>query len=170
MKISEIYGKEVKNKEGKTCGWVRGVIGTAGALQFLQCFDGEEREFDIDVKDVLRFGEEIIFEDRFAAKAESRDMRLGIPAYNESGIFLGYLAEIEQGKNGSKYVIGRKKYSADEVSAADAVIVHGGRTLKENVVSADGAIVLKKGTKLNDDALKRAEDAGEYFQAQLKTI
>lgn len=170
MKISEIYGKEVKNEEGKTCGWVRGIIGTAGALQFLQCFDAEEREFNIDVKDVLSFGEHIIFEDRAAAKAECRFMRLGIPAYNESGAFLGYLAEIEQGKNGTKYLIGKKKYSADEVSAGDAVIVHGGRTLKENVISSDGAIVLKKGTKLDTEALKKAEDAGEYFQAQLKTI
>ena len=170
MKISEIYGKEVKSKEGKLRGWVRGVIGTAGALQFLQCFDEEEREFDVDVKDVIKFGEIIIFEDRAAAKSESRDMRLGIPAYNESGVFLGHLKEIEQDRNGTKYVIGKKRYDASDVSAGDAVIVREKRTLKENVVSEDGAIVLKKGTVLSDEALKRAEIAGEYFQAQLKTI
>ena len=67
------------------------------------------------------------------------------------------------------YLIGKKKYRPEFVAVGDAVIVRAPRTLKENVTSG-GAVILKKGTPLTPDALKKAEEAGEYFQAQFKSI
>lgn len=170
MKLSELYGKAVTSTDGKTSGWVRGVLGTDGKPQFLQCFDGQEREFDIDIKDIKSIGKDIVFEDRSAVKKACGSIRLGLPAYSESGAFLGHLTEITQSHGGAQYVIGKRKYAAEYVTAGDVIIVRMPRTLKHDVTSADGAIILKKGERLTDGALKKAEDAGEYFQAQMKTI
>ena len=171
MKLSSIYGKEVESTDKGRRGWVRGVCGFGGAPQFLQCFDEEEREFDIDIKNVVAFGEKIIFEDRAAARSKSRNMRLGVAAYSEYGNFLGHLTEIVTDRGGGvRYVIGKKSYRPEDVTTGDVMIVHPPRTLKDNVLTEDGAVVLKKGTALTGEALKKAEAAGEYFQARMKTI
>ncbi len=170
MKLSEIYGKEAVSRDGKHRGWVRGVLGNGSTPQFLQCFDGDEKEFDIDIKDVTYVGEKIVFDDRTEIKRGCRNMRLGLPAYDEAGKFLGHLSDLESGKDGLfYYLIGKKKYRPEFVAVGDAVIVRAPRTLKENVTSG-GAVILKKGTPLTPEALKKAEEAGEYFQAQFKSI
>ena len=56
------------------------------------------------------------------------------------------------------------------MTAGDALIVRAPRTLKQSVTTEDGDVVLKKGCALDGEALKKAEEAGEYFQAQMKTI
>ena len=169
MKLSDIYGKEVESKDKKRRGWVRSVLGKGGAPQFLQCFDGEEREFDVDWKDIVHIGDKIIFDDRAAEKKNCSPLRLGLPAYDDTGRFLGNLSDISVGKEGVFYVIGRKKYRPEYISVGDVLIVHPPRTLKENV-TAGGAVILKKGSPLTPEALKKAEEAGEYFQAWLKRI
>lgn len=169
MKLSDIYGKEVESKDKKRRGWVRSVLGKGGAPQFLLCFDGEECEFDVDWKDIVHIGDKIIFDDRAAEKKNCSPLRLGLPAYDDTGRFLGNLSDISVGKEGVFYVIGRKKYRPEYISVGDVLIVHPPRTLKENV-TAGGAVILKKGSPLTPEALKKAEEAGEYFQAWLKTI
>ncbi len=170
MKVSEFFGKEVENAQGESCGWVRGVLGSGGIPQFLQCFDGQEREFDIDIKNVVSCGKTIVFEDRAAARKASKNIRLGLAAYTEEGKFLGNLTEITYKNSAAVYDIGKKKYAAEEFCAGDVLILKPRRTLKEDVKDNDGAIILKKGCALTPDALKTARDAGEYFQAQMKTI
>ena len=56
------------------------------------------------------------------------------------------------------------------MTAGDALIVRAPRTLKQSVVTDEGEVVLKRGSALDGEALKKAEEAGEYFQAQMKTI
>ena len=171
MKISKLYGREVESCDGRRCGWVRAVLGLDGAPQFLQCFDEEEREFDVDIRSVKTFGQKIIFEDRESAKKQCSPIRLGLPAYGADGRFLGHLTDA--GFCGGKikyYIIARKRYLPVEVCAGDALIVSGGRRLKADVTDGKGGVVLKKGERLDEGALERAADAGEYFQAQLKTI
>lgn len=171
MKISKLYGKEIESSDGKRSGWVRAVLGLDGAPQFLQCFDCEEREFDVDIKYVKTFGQKIIFEDRERAKKDCAPVRLGLPAYGTDGSFIGHLTDAEfSGGQLKYYIIGRKRYSPDDVRAGDALIISEGRRLKADVIDGSGAIVLKKGESLDGEALERAADAGEYFQAKLKTI
>ena len=172
MKLSEIYGKEVESKDGQVHGWVRGILAKNGAPQFLQCFDDDEHEFDIDVKNIICTGEKIVFEDRPAIKKQSTNMRLGVPAYSEYGNFLGYLAEIITDRSGAAahYVIGKKKFRPEHITTGDVIIVHPARVLKEEVTDSSGEVILKKGSALTGEALKKAEQAGEYFQAQMKTI
>ncbi len=169
MKLSEIYGTEAVSRDGKRRGWVRGVLASGGRPQFLQCFDEKEREFDIDILNAEESGGKIVFDDRAAVKSGCISLRLGLPAYDETGKLLGTLCDVISGKGGIFYVIGRRKYRPENISVGDAVIVRPPRTLKDNVTSG-GKVILKKGTALTGEALKKAEDAGEYFQAQMKTI
>ncbi len=171
MKLSAVYGREIESSDGKICGWVRAVLGKNGAPQFLRCFDGEEREFDVDIKNVTKYGRKIIFEDRAAVKKSCSPIRLGVPAYSEEGKFLGHIEDIEF-KDGAAaaYTIGKKRRRPEEVVVGDVAIVRARRTLKADVKDALGEIVLKKGDELTAEALNIAESAGEYFQARLKTI
>ncbi len=169
MKLSDIYGREVLGSDGKKRGWVRGILGKGGTPQFLQCFDEDDREFDIDVNDVEKFGEKIIFSDRAHLKSQCSRLRLGLPAYSAAGRFLGNLNDIVSNRRGVHYIIGKKRYGAENICVGDAVIVSEPRTLKDDVLS-EGTVIIKKGAPLTADALKKAEEAGEYFQAQMKTI
>ena len=171
MRVSELYGREVESSDGKRRGWVRAVLGQNGAPQFLQCFDGDEREFDVDIERVKTFGEKIIFEDRERAKRDCAPIRLGLPAYGADGRFLGHLTDVEFcGGQLKYYIIGKKRYAPVDVCAGDVLIVCSGRRLKADVIDSTGSVVLKKGESLDSEALERAAGAGEYFQAQLKTI
>ena len=171
MRISELYGRDVESSDGKRHGWVRAVLGQDGVPMFLQCFDDDEREFDVDIERVKTFGEKIIFEDRERVKRDCVPVRLGLPAYGADGRFLGHLTDAEFcGGQLKCYIIGRKRYAPGDVCAGDVLIVHGGRRLKADVIDGTGSVVLKKGESLDSEALERAAGAGEYFQAQLKTI
>lgn len=171
MKISRLYGREVESTDGNRRGWVRAVLGRDGAPQFLQCFDDDEREFDVDINCVKQMGEKIIFEDRERERQRCAPVRLGLPAYSADGRFLGHLTDGEFcGGRLKYYIIGRKRYAPADVCAGDVIIVREGRRLKADVIDGAGAIVLKKGESLDGEALDRAAGAGEYFQAQLKTI
>ncbi|HIR99401.1 MAG TPA: hypothetical protein IAB42_03300 [Candidatus Coproplasma avistercoris] len=169
MKLSELFGREVTTKEGDRRGWVRGVLGKSGVPRFLLCFDKDEREFDIDLDPARILCGQIVYEDAAAAKRECVPLRLGAPAFSAGGKFLGFLAEIEYAKNSARCTIGRKKFRAENVAFGDVLIVELPRTLKQDVTDGGGT-VLKRGTVLSDRALERAAEAGQYVQAQLKSI
>ncbi|MCD8373371.1 MAG: PRC-barrel domain-containing protein [Clostridia bacterium] len=170
MKLSEIYGKELINLNGEACGYVRGVYAADGKIEYLACADGEENEFDVDFKDVKFIGGRLIFNDRRDIKRKSRALRLGAPAYTKDGEYTGYVKEITvENGNIKNYVIGGKRYSPSLLSVGDAAIIRQARTLKDDVVKG-GKVILKKGTELDGKALKKAETAGEYVQAQLKSM
>lgn len=171
MKLSDLYGKEVVSADKSRRGWVRAVLGNGSLPQFLQCFDEDEREFEIDFKNVIKTGEKIIYDDAEKRRKSAKGMRLGLPAYGTDGAFLGHLTDMVSAKDGTfYYVIGKKKYRSEFVAAGDALIVRAPRTLKQSVVTDGGEVVLKRGSALDGEALKKAEEAGEYFQAQMKTI
>ncbi len=169
MKLSELFGKEVAAESGGRRGWVRGVLGTAGVPRFLLCFDGEEREFTVDLCRARTEGERIIYGSGAAAKRACAQLRPGTPAFTESGRFLGRLNDIEYNDASARCLIGRKKFRAEDVSFGDVLIVRQPRTLKQDVTDESG-VVLKKGAALSGDNLRRAAEAGQYVQAQLKSI
>ena len=154
MKLSEIYGKEVESKDGQVHGWVRGILAKNGAPQFLQCFDDDEREFDIDVKNIICTGEKIVFEDRPAIKKQSTNMRLGVPAYSEYGNFLGYLAEIITDRSGA---------AADLAEAEQAL--RGVARVEERI--ADLAVT---GKDLMEAGMKPGPQLGETLNRLLELV
>lgn len=169
MKVSEIYGKQVESTAGKK-GYVVSVNANGGKVECIICADENEREFAVDVKDVLRTGEKIIYEDRKSAIAESKPLRLGNAVFGESGEFMGILEDFifSDGKLLSAK-IGKKIYPAENLVLGDAVIIRNRRSLKYDV-KKDGKIIIKKGTVITDEVYKTAEKEGEYVQTTLKSL
>ena len=169
MNISELYGKKVVSTDGKR-GYIISVNAAEGRIESLVCADENEREFFVDVKNVLKTGSEILFEDRESVKRSAKPVRLGRAGFDESGRFLGFLEELYI-KDFKLYKarIGKKNYPADGVVWGDIIIVGNIRRLKSDVVK-DGKVILKKGSAITEAALSAALDAGEYVQTIIKTL
>lgn len=169
MNVSEFFGKKVVSTQGKE-GYVISVNGGAGRVECLVCADGDEREFFIDVKNVLSVGDKIIYEDRQSAMKSARPLRLGRAGFDEKGTYLGEVEDYTfKGNKLLKAKIGKKNYAADELTCGDVVIVKGKKRLKEDVISG-GKVILKKGTPVTPEVLEKARAAGEYVQTNLKSI
>ncbi len=169
MKISDIYAKTVVSDAGKK-GYIISVHAYKGKLVYLTCADENEKEFTVDMRDILSIGENIVYEDRATAVKKSLPIRLGCAAFNESGKYLGNLEEVTFDKNRlQKAKIGKKNYPAEAVICGDIAIVKSLKRLKSDVVK-DGKVIFKKGTFVTDEVLKRAESEGEYVQTTVKSI
>ena len=169
MVVSEIYGKKIESTNGKK-GYVISVNANAGVLVCFICADENEKEFAVDVKNVICIGEKIIYEDRENVIKSSTPLRLGRAGFDEQGKYLGVLEEYTFKNNKlSRIKIGKKNYPAEGVVCGDVVIVKGAKRLKYDVVK-DGKVIIKKGTRVTDGLLKNAEKQGEYIQTNLKSI
>lgn len=169
MKISEIYGKTVKSTAGKR-GYVITALANGEKLECLICADENENEFTVDINNVIKFGDTIIFNDRESAIKAALPIRLGRASFDEYGKYLGNLEEyLFDGNKLLKAKIGKKNYPAEELVCGDAVIVKKLKRLKGDVVKK-GKIIIKSGTYLSDEVLNDATAQGEYVQAQMKSI
>lgn len=169
MVVSEIYGKKIESTNGKK-GYVISVNANEGVLECFICADEDEKEFAVDVKNVLSVGEKIIYEDREKAIKAAKPLRLGCAGFDEQGKYLGVLKEYSfQGNKLCKVKIGKKNYPAEVITYGDVVIVKGAKRLKYDVVK-NGKVIIKKGTPVTDGLLKSAEKQGEYIQTNLKSI
>lgn len=169
MKISEIYGKTVESTTGKR-GYVISIKANADRLECLVCADENESEFTVDINNVVKFGDRIIFNDRESAIKSAAPVRLGKASFDEKGKYLGVLEEyVFEGNTLLTAKIGRKKYPAEELTCGDAVIVTKLKRLKSDV-KKDGKIIIKSGTYLSDEVLSDAAAQGEYVQARMKAI
>lgn len=169
MKISEIYGKTVKSTTGKR-GYVIAVKVNREKLECLVCADDDENEFTVDINNVVKFGDMIIFNDRESAIKSAVPLRLGRASFDECGKYLGNLEEyLFEGNTLLKAKIGKKNYPAEELVCGDAVIVKKLKRLKGNVLK-EGKIIIKSGTYLTDEVLNNAKLQGQYVQATMKSI
>lgn len=170
MNLSDFYGKRAESKDGRS-GYVISVNGCGGKVVCLVCADDDEKEFIIDVKNILSLGESIIFDDRESAIKNSVPLRLGKPVFNCDGKYLGALGDfICDGYRLNAAVVGKRKFSANEFVCGDAVIIkHQARVLKSDV-KKDGRVILRRGTCVTPEALEKAQKEGEYIQTNLKTI
>lgn len=169
MKISSVYGQEVLSTEGKR-GYVLSVHAEGGKIGCFICADENEKEFVLNIEDVVKFGEPIIFREGNGETRIMPPVRLGRPVFDEKGVYLGALEDFTF--NGSKLInakIGKKNYPAEGLVCGDAIILKSGRKLRYDVTK-DGKIILKKGTALTAEALEIARTAGEYVQASLKSL
>lgn len=169
MNISEIYGKKVVSTAGKK-GYVVSVNASEEAIEGLICADENEDEFTVDVKNIIKYGNEIVFEDRESAVKRAKPLRLGRVSYTVEGKYLGLVEEyILKGNKIAGVKIGSKRYPASSVVFGDAVIVKGVKRLKSDVVKGD-KVIIKKGTPITDSVLETAAENGEYVQASLKSL
>lgn len=169
MKVSHLFGKKVISTQGKE-GYVISVNAADGKLECLICADENEREFAVDVKNILSAEEKIVFDDRDTAIKKAAPLRLGRAGFDEKGNFLGTLEEFTvEGNRLLKAKIGKKTYPAEVLIFGDVIIVKNMRRLKSDVIK-DGKVLIKKGTPLTDDVAAYAQEAGELVQANLKTL
>ncbi|MDE7167360.1 MAG: hypothetical protein K2O28_00765 [Clostridia bacterium] len=169
MNVSMLYGKKVISTEGRK-GYVISVNAAAGKIECLTCADEDENEFHIDMKNVLKIDETILFEDRERAIKAAKPIRLGRASYDDGGIYLGNLEDMSySGKRILRVKIGKKSYSPSELIYGDVVIAKKTKRLKSDVIK-DGVVIIKKGTPVTGEVLKKAEKAGELIQTNLKSI
>lgn len=169
MNVSLLYGKKVVSTEGRQ-GYVISVNAAAGKIECLSCADEDENEFLIDMKNVLKIGDTILFEDRERAIKSAKPVLLGRAGYDEAGIFLGTLEDMTYSRNKIlKVKIGKKSYQASELTYGDVVIAKKTKKLKRDVLK-DGKVLIKKGTPLTEKILSFAEKEGELVQTNLKSL
>ena len=108
MNVSLLYGKKVVSTEGRK-GYVISVNAADGKIECLTCADEDENEFYIDMKNVLKIEDTILFEDRERAIKNAKPIRLGRASYDDSGMYLGNLEDVScSGKRMLKVKIGKK--------------------------------------------------------------
>ncbi len=169
MNVSKLFGKKTESTSGKK-GYVISVNGGNGKVECLVCADEDENEFIVDMKDVVMFGEKIIYQDRTDAFKNARPLLIGRSCFDDRG---NYLGEVEDyAFKGNKLLsakIGKKNYPADELICGDVVIISKKKRLSDDVLK-DGKIIFKKGDEVTEELLLKAEQQGEYIQTSLKSL
>lgn len=169
MKVSVYYGKETLSTGGKK-GYIISVNAEDKKIVSFTCADENEKRFLISAGSVKSVKEKLVYAEGEKAAAGA-PLRLGAPVYDCEGNFLGKLTDVTAEKNKILFAhSGTKKYAADDIVLGDAVIVKSSARILKSDVKKNGKIILKKGTPLSDESLKKAQKAGEYIQANLKTI
>lgn len=169
MKVSIYYGKETLSLAGKK-GYIISVNIKGGKIVSFTCADENEKRFLVDAKAVKSVKEKVVYSEEGKPEAGA-SLRLGVPVYDCEGNFLGRLTDFIAEKNNLVYACsGNKKYSADDIVCGDAVIVKSSARILKSDVKKNGRIILKKGTPLSSETLKKAQLAGEYIQANLKSL
>lgn len=170
MKVSTLYGKETLCATTGKKGYVISVNAEGGRIVSFTCADENENRFLISAERVKSTKEKVVYCDGENAAAGT-PLRLGVPVYDCGGGFLGTLTDFTAEKNVLVCArSGKKKYSADDVVCGDAVIVKNTARILKSDVKKNGRIILKKGAPLSGETLTKAEKAGEYIQANLKTF
>lgn len=169
MNVSLFFGQKVLSTDGRR-GYIVSVNAAAGRIECLTCADEDENEFLVDMKNVIKLGDPIIFDDRESKIKAAKPVRLGRASYDDKGMYLGNLEDMTcSGGKILQVKIGKKNYKAAELTYGDVVIHKPLKKLKENVIK-DGKIIIKKGTPLTGGVLSAAEKEGEYFQTNLKSL
>lgn len=168
MKLSQIYGKTVLGTNGKQ-GYVISVNADGQSLYFV-CADDNEREFIVNMENVITLGSKIIYDGKECEKTDAAPVRLGRAGFDMRGKYLGNLEDYTLAGGKLKTArIGKKNYPADGIISGDVIIVKDIRRLKSDVVK-NGKTLFKKGDFVTQEMLAEAAAEGEYVQTTLKSI
>ena len=170
MKISGLFGKKVERAYGKS-GYILRVNAIENNVTSFTCVDGDEQEFCIPVKNIKSIKSTVTYSYPGKHDVSEKSISLGKPVFDCEGNLVGTLSEMIT----EKYrivaaVAGNRKFSAEDVICGDAVIIKSHIRFLKSDVKKNGKIIIKKGTPLSADVAEKAQLAGEYVQANLKTI
>lgn len=168
MKISDLYGFRTESAQGKK-GYIISVNVDNKKIVSYTCADDDENEFLVNADKVKFAKDKLIHVEEMAQ--DGKPLRLGKKIYDCEGNYLGRLTDFTFKKNTLLFAYSEKqKFSADDIVCGDIVIVkNSARILKSDVVK-NGKIIIKKGTALDKEVLKKAVKSGVGVQANLKTI
>lgn len=168
MKVSKIFGKRIMSTNGKD-GYVISVCADGQSLCFV-CADDDEREFTVDMSNVISLGDSILYDGTESDRGATAPMRLGRAGFDMRGNYLGNLEDVTLSGGRLKTAkIGKKNYPVEGLILGDVVIVKNIRRLKSDVIK-DGVTLFKKGAHITDEILSEAASAGEYVQTTLKSL
>lgn len=170
MKLSSFYGKSVISTAGKE-GYVISVYAGENKISCLICADENEKEFTIDVNNIKCVRDKIVFYDVKKVLKSGKPLRLGKPAFDCSGTYIGKVNDFTVDNFALKYAhVGNKKFSANDIVCGDAVIIKNSARILKSDVKSGGKVLIKRGTPLTPELLQKAKKKGEYVQTNLKTI
>ena len=170
MKISLLFGKKAESILGKS-GYVLRVNAIGNDIAGFTCADGDEREFFIPVRNIKSIKNTVSYTDAGKPEGDLTSLTLGKPVYDCEGNFIGNLSEIVTEKYRIiSFVVGNKKFSADDIICGDAVIIKNSVKILKSDVKKKGRIIFRKGTPVTDEIEKKARLVGEYVQTNLKAI
>ena len=170
MKVSLLYGKKVESPSSGS-GYILRVNAQGYDITSFTCVDGDETEFDIPVKNIKSVKAAVTYTSAGKHEGAEKSVTLGKPVFDCEGNFVGKLTDIiiEKYKIVS-FFVGNKKFSADDIIYGDAVLIKSGVRFLKSDVKKNGKVIIRRGTPLTDEIIKKAQFAGEYVQTNLKTI
>ena len=170
MKVSLFYGKKIESTAGSS-GYVICVNVSGWKLVSLTCADGNEKLFTVRVESVKSVKDKLVYTDKCNTVKDATPLRLGKPVFDCEGTYLGKLTDFSVEKNIITYAhVGTKKFSADDIVCGDAVLVKSSARILKSNVKKNGKVLIKRGTPLTPELVKKAQNMGEYVQTNLKTI
>ena len=170
MKISLLFGKKVESASGKP-GYILRVNAVGNNITGFTCADEDEREFDIPVRNIKSIKNTVTYSSADRHEGNARSLTLGRSVFDCEGNFIGNLCEIVTEKYRIiSFVVGNKKFSADDVICGDALIIKNSVKFLKSDVKKSGRIIFRKGTPVTDEIALKAQKAGEYVQTNLKAM
>jgi hypothetical protein len=124
MNLTWLIGRPVECCNSDKSGYVLAACVLQDRVEFLLCADEHEKEFKIDVKDILSWGERIVYEDRARIEKEAKPVELGKQCFDITGNFLGILKDytIDDGKLQTAH-IGNLSLSPEALTVGDVVLI-----------------------------------------------
>ena len=170
MKISLLFGKKVESNTGKP-GYILRINAVDNEIIGFTCADGDEREFDIPVRNIKSIKNTVTYSFEGKREGNAKSLTLGKSVYDCEGNFIGNLCEIVTEKYKIiSFVVGNKKFSADDVICGDVIIIKNSVKFLKSDVKKKGKIIFRKGTPITDEIALKAQKAGEYVQTNLKSM
>lgn len=134
MKISELYGKNIEQADGKRKGYILGITYSNCAIDGLICCDESEKTFFVAAGDISSLCGETRFIKTCKANKNTASMQLGKAVYSYSGKYRGYLEDcILNGVKITHAVVGGKKIAFNKLNMGDACII------KDDKINAERA-------------------------------
>lgn len=170
MKLSFFIGKQILSADGKT-GYIVSVNAVGDKAVSLKCVDGNEREFIADIRDVICTGVQVVYKDSLKQVPTGTPVRLGKPVFDYDGKYIGAVEDyILEGNSLAYAVIGKVKISVSDLNLGDAIIIKPEARILRGDVKKRGRVLIKCGTPISDEVIKKAQSAGEYVQTELKSL
>ncbi|MGN0812915.1 MAG: hypothetical protein ACI4MQ_05375 [Candidatus Coproplasma sp.] len=142
MKISTLFGKIIESEDKKKHGVIMAISCAKNVIEGYICFDENEKEFFVSASGTRVLKDKVIFKWLSREEKTSSRLRLGVPAFSQDGKFLGNVTDYSavSGRICAVFIC-NKKYSAENLSVSDAVIVK--QIVKQSVEKLQTEIAAK---------------------------
>ena len=139
MKISSLFGKKIESEDKTRHGVIMAISCNNNVIEGYICFDENEKEFFASAHGTKVLKDKVTFKWLSREEKTSTRLRLGVPAFSSDGKYLGNVCDYSA-VSGTicAVIIGNKKYTAENLSISDAVIVkQSAKNLQTEIAAKD---------------------------------